>query len=179
MIATGESLSELGWGGKVGPVVPHRWQERISKTRAASSVALLWAAAIRPDGSLDFDHMKANVDGHRVVVDTELSYVVRQPCLVVQRTANRKQKRRINAAVVDRRFLERVGPFVAENHVIVLTPPPDASMSELRAMADLLNSFEMTALYDRVCGTASVSLKTLMSMKLPVLHAASRAQKAA
>jgi adenine-specific DNA-methyltransferase len=72
VIATGVTLSEIGWTGKVGPVVPHRWQDRISKTRVASSVALLWAAAIRPDGSLDFDHMKANVDGHRVVVDTEL-----------------------------------------------------------------------------------------------------------
>lgn len=178
VISTGRSLSELGWAGKVGPVVPHRWQERISKTRTASSVALLWAAAIRPDGSLDFDHMKANVDGHRVTVDPELSYVIRRQCLVVQRTANRKQRRRINAAVVDRRFLEDVGPFVAENHVIVLTPPSDASMADLRTMADLLNSLEMTALYDRVCGTASVSLKTLMSMKLPKLKA-ERAQKAA
>jgi hypothetical protein len=109
-IATGSSLSEMGWLGKVGTVVPHRWKDRISQTRAASSVALLCAVAIRPDGSLDFDHMKANVEGHRVVVDTELSYVVRRPCLVVPRTANRKQKRRINAGVVDRKFLENVGP---------------------------------------------------------------------
>jgi adenine-specific DNA-methyltransferase len=177
-IATGSSLSEIGWTGKVGPVVPHRWEERISKTRAASSVALLWAVAIRPDGSVDFDYMKENVDGHRVVVDTELSYVVRRPCLVIQRTANRKQKRRINAAVVDRKFLDEVGPFVAENHVIVLTPPPEATMADLRATADLLNSPQMSALYDRVCGTASVSLKTLMSMKLPA-KATARSQRAA
>jgi adenine-specific DNA-methyltransferase len=168
-IATGPSLCDIGWTGKVGTVVPHRWKERISKTSAASSVALLWAAAIRPDGSLDFNHMKANVEGHRVVVDTELSYVIRRPCLVVQRTANRKQKRRINASVVDRKFFESVGPFVAENHVIVLTPPPDASMADLRRMADTLNSPQMTALYDRVSGTASVSIKTLMSMKLPAV----------
>jgi adenine-specific DNA-methyltransferase len=179
VIATGVSLSDLGWTGKVGPVVPHRWQERISKNRTASSVALLWAAAVRPDGSLDFEYMKANVDGHRVVVDTELSYVVRRPCLVVQRTANRKQKHRINAAVVDRKFLDSVGPFVAENHVIVLIPPPDASMANLRAMADILNSLEMTALYDRVCGTASVSVKTLMSMKLPALENSAMPRKAA
>ncbi len=177
-IKTGSSLSEIEWTGKVGPVVPHRWKERISKTRAASSVALLWAAAIRPDGPLDFDHMKANVVGHRVVVDTELSYVVRQPCLVVQRTANRKQKRRINASVVDRKFLETVGPFVAENHVIVLTPPPDASMSDMREMASVLNSPQMTALYDRVSGTASVSIKTLMSMKLPIRHPSARSRTA-
>ncbi|WP_018456560.1 Eco57I restriction-modification methylase domain-containing protein [Bradyrhizobium sp. WSM4349] len=177
-IETGASLSEIGWTGKIGPVVPHRWEERISKTRAASSVALLWAVAIRPDGSVDFEHMKENVNGHRVVVDTELSYVVRRPCLVIQRTANRKQKRRINAAVVDRRFLDEVGPFVAENHVIVLTPPPEATMADLRGMADLLNSPQMSALYDRICGTASVSLKTLMSMKLPA-KATARSQKAA
>ena len=116
-------------------------------------------------------------EGHRVVVDTELSYVIRRPCLVVQRTANRKQKRRINASVVDRKFFESVGPFVAENHVIVLTPPPDASMADLRRMADTLNSPQMTALYDRVSGTASVSIKTLMSMKLPAVL--ERSQKAA
>ncbi|WP_076860153.1 Eco57I restriction-modification methylase domain-containing protein [Bradyrhizobium mercantei] len=177
-IATGASLSEIGWTGKVGPVVPHRWEDRISKIRAASSVALLWAVAIRPDGSVDFDHMKANVDGHRVVVDTELSYVVRRPCLVIQRTSNRKQKRRINAAVVDRRFIDEVGPFVAENHVIVLTPPPEATMADLRATADLLNSPQMSVLYDRVCGTASVSLKTLMSMRLPSMLP-TRSQRAA
>lgn len=79
---------------------------------------------------------------------------------MVQRTSNRKQKRRITAAVVNRKFLEDVGPFVAENHVIVLTPPPGTSMADLRAMADLLNSLQMTALYDRVCGTASVSEST-------------------
>jgi adenine-specific DNA-methyltransferase len=128
---------------------------------------------------LDFDHMKAKVDGHRVVVDAELSYVIRRPCLVVQRTANRKQKRRINASVVDQEFLDSVGPFVAENHVIVLTPPPEASMADLRAMADLLTSLQMTALYDRVCGTASVSLKTLMSMRLPAFGPSSRPQRAA
>ncbi|MET4312543.1 N-6 DNA methylase [Bradyrhizobium sp. RT4b] len=173
-IATGSSLSDAGWTGKVGPVVPHRWKERISRTRAASSVALLWAAAIRPDGLLDFDHMKASVEGHRVVVDTELSYVIRRPCLVVQRTTNRKQKRRINASVVDRKFLDTVGPFVAENHVIVLTPPPEAPMTDLREMAELLNSPQMTALYDRISGTASVSLKTLMSMELPIVGARTR-----
>jgi hypothetical protein len=52
-------------------------------------------------------------------------------------------------------------------------------MPDLRAMADLLNSLQMTALYDRVSGTASVSLKTLMSMKLPALGPSSRPQRAA
>ncbi len=53
-------------------------------------------------------------------------------------------------------------------------------MADLRnPMSALLNSLQMSALYDRVSGTASVSLKTLMSMKLPVLSALSRSPRAA
>lgn len=167
VIRTGRSLSDLGWNGKVGPVVPHRWKNRISTGRPASSVPLIWAAAIRPDGKVDYKHMCQRVEGHRVVVDPEVSYVIWRPCLVVQRTANRKQKRRINVGVIDGKFLDDVGPFVAENHVIVLTPPEKSSRKQLHAMAKVLNSVEMTALYDRVCGTASVSIKTLLTMKLP------------
>ena len=63
-----------------------------------------------------------------------------RPCLVVQRTSNRKQKRRITAAVVDQKFLDTVGPFVTENHVITLMPPTDtASQQHLLQMARLLN----------------------------------------
>jgi adenine-specific DNA-methyltransferase len=40
-------------------------------------------------------------------------------CLLVQRTTKRKQKRRINAAMVDQRFFANYGSFVVENHVIV------------------------------------------------------------
>jgi adenine-specific DNA-methyltransferase len=116
-IRTGRSLSERGWNGKIGPVVPHRWQDRISDGKPANSFPLVWAAAIRPNGKVDYKHMCQRVKGHRVIgVDPEVSHVIRKPCLIVQRTANRKQKRRINAAVVDNKFFKAVGPFVAENH---------------------------------------------------------------
>jgi adenine-specific DNA-methyltransferase len=124
---------------------------------------------IRPDGHVDYEHMRKRVSGCRAVVDPEVSYVIRRPCLLVQRTSNRKQRRRINAALVDQKFLDTVGPFVAENHVITLTPPADAPQQHLRQMTKLLNSSETTALYDRICGTASVSVKTLLEMKLPVV----------
>jgi hypothetical protein len=65
-------------------------------------------------------------------------------------------------------LLANIGPFVAENHVIVLTPPEgSASQTKLHGMTRVLNSSETTALYDRICGTASVSVKTLLGLKLP------------
>jgi adenine-specific DNA-methyltransferase len=139
----------------------------MAPSRSSSAIPLIWAVAIRPDGTADYEYMRARTQGHRVTVDPEVSYVMRKPCLIVQRTANRKQRRRINVAVIDKKFLETVGPFVAENHVIVLRPPEDMSIKQLRDMAKVLNSQEMTSLYDRICGTASVSIKTLLAMKLP------------
>jgi adenine-specific DNA-methyltransferase len=113
--------------------------------------------------------MRRRVSRSRAIVDPEVSYVIRRPCLLVQRTSNRKQRRRINAALIDQKFLDTVGPFVTENHVITLLPPAEVrSQQHLQQMTKLLNSSQTTALYDRVCGTASVSLKTLMAMKLPV-----------
>ena len=169
VIATGKSLADLGWKGKVGAVVPHRWTDRVVTDQRRGSLPLIWAAAIRPDGRVDYEHMRKRVSGCRAVVDPEVAYVIRRPCLLVQRTSNRKQRRRINAALVDQKFLDAIGPFVAENHVIALTPPGDAAEQHLRQMTKLLNSSETTALYDRICGTASVSVKTLLEMKLPVL----------
>jgi adenine-specific DNA-methyltransferase len=169
-ITTGKSLSDLGWKGKVGTVVPHRWKDRVVSDHRLGSLPLIWAAAIRPDGRVDYARMCQRVNGHRVIVDPEVSYVIRRPCLLVQRTSNRKQKRRINAAVVDQKFLNTVGPFVTENHVITLTPPQgNGSHMVLREMVKVLNSSETTAVYDRICATASVSVKTLLEMNLPVL----------
>jgi adenine-specific DNA-methyltransferase len=169
-IRTAKSLSDLGWKGKVGAVVPHRCANRVISGHRAGSLPLIWAAAIRPDGRLDYGHMRERVNGCRVLVDPEVSYVIRRPCILVQRTSNRKQKRRINAAVVDQEFLDTVGPFVTENHVITLLPPTHAASQQyLRQIAGLLNSRETTVLYDRICSTASVSVKTLLEMKLPVL----------
>ncbi len=174
-IRTGRSLSELGWYGKVGPVVPHRWTDRITNRVGKRSLPLVWAAAIRPKGKVDYTHMRQCVAGARVVVNPELPYVIRRPCILIQRTANSKQTRRINAAVVDRRSLSKIGPFLAENHVIALFPPAGLSNDKnLRQMAKTLNSEECTRLYNRVSGSTSISLKILMSMRLPVVKIPTR-----
>jgi hypothetical protein len=70
-----------------------------------------------------------------------------------------------------RKCLNTIGPFVTENQVIVLMPPPEAaSLQAPRDMTRVLNSSETTAVYDRICGTANVSVRTLLGMKLPVTN---------
>jgi adenine-specific DNA-methyltransferase len=58
VIATGKSLADLGWKGKVGTVVPYRWTDRVVSDERRGSLPLIWAAAIRPDGRVDYKHMR-------------------------------------------------------------------------------------------------------------------------
>jgi hypothetical protein len=46
-----------------------------------------------------------------------------------------------------------------------LDTPYGAALASTPALTKLLNSSETTALYDRICGTASVSLKMLLAME--------------
>lgn len=88
------------------------------------------------------------------------------------------------ARVFEMRSFQRWGttvptfPSINLNHVIVLFPPPDIAMADLREMAELLGSPDISELYDRNSGTASISIKTLLSMKLPRSNA-SRMRKVA
>jgi hypothetical protein len=82
-IRTGRSLSERGW---------QYWSRRCRRSasvagsdsdgKPANSFPLVWAAAIRPNGKVDYKHMCQRVKGHRVIgVDPEVSHVIRKPCL--------------------------------------------------------------------------------------------------
>jgi adenine-specific DNA-methyltransferase len=92
-------------------------------------------------------------------------YVVRTACIAVQRTSSRGQKRRLNAASISKAFIKKHGGVVAENHVILLVPnSPDAASPE--SLAEALNNVAASAALDRVCGSASISVRLLETIKL-------------
>jgi adenine-specific DNA-methyltransferase len=103
-------------------------------------------------------------------------YVVRKPCVAVQRTSSRGQKRRLNAAPVSKAFLRQHGGVIAENHVILLVPiSPDAASPE--ALAEALNKAAASAELDRVCGSASISVRLLEGIELGLRPATATAVK--
>src|SRR5262249_18312833 len=92
-------------------------------------------------------------------------YVVRTACVAVQRTSSRGQKRRINAASISKAFVKKYGGVIAENHIILLVPnSPDAASPE--SLPEALNNGEASAALDRVCGSASISVRLLETIKL-------------
>ena len=87
-------------------------------------------------------------------------------CVAVQRTSARGQRRRITAAVIPNEFVKTHGGVVAENHVIMLIPHRDDAVSP-EFLAAALNSAEVGAQLDRMCGSASIPAKLLAALPLP------------
>jgi adenine-specific DNA-methyltransferase len=85
--------------------------------------------------------------------------------VAIQRTSSRGQKRRLAAALIPGAFVEQHGGVVAENHVILLVRTrPDAKDAQM--LVDALNTPQASEQLDRVCGSASISVRLLEKLKL-------------
>ncbi len=164
------TLEDYGYRIRVGKVVPTRERAQLHKKRAKGDFPLLWASAIRPDGGFDFNASAKmdNAQWYAPLDPATVRYNTVRPAVIVQRTSNRDQARRLNAAAVPLAFRKkhRKG-FVAENHVIVLeslTAKPRVAPTKTAA---LLNAAVVNERFQTVCGSFSVSAKLLERLALP------------
>ena len=88
--------------------------------------------------------------------------------VVVQRTSNRKQSRRLIAAHVPAAFAAEHGGWTAENHVLVLLPIRRGHVPG-EVLARVLNSKAVDDVFAARSGTVSVSARLLNSLPLPPL----------
>jgi adenine-specific DNA-methyltransferase len=164
-------LADYGYRIRVGKVVPTRERERLRAKPIKTSLPLVWASDVRPDGTFVFGggqrtKMSAWYDPPTGV---EIGYATRGRSVLVQRTSNRDQRRRLNAAVVAPEFLRKHSKrgFVAENHVIVLEVTSEPPAVEPQVLTALLNSDPINQRFSAVSGSFSVSAKLLARFALP------------
>lgn len=167
--ATAFTLADFGYTVRVGRVVPTRERDQLHTKRRKGDYPLLWASAIRPDASFDFDasarmgNAQWYAPAHRPV-----SYNTIRPAVLVQRTSNRDQPRRLNAAAVPKSFRRKHSKgFVAENHVIVLESRTTKPILGITKMAALLNAAIVNERFQTVCGSFNVSARLLERLALP------------
>jgi adenine-specific DNA-methyltransferase len=158
----GHRLQDYGYSCRVGYLVAYRQRDRIRAEPGPGRFPLIEASCIRVDGT--FVHGSGTHQWVSAVEDA--SGVVRRPAVAIQRTSNRKQKRRINAASIPHEFVNAHGGVVGENHVILLIAEAEALLPP-SAMARLLNSAPVNEKYGRMCGTISLSAKLLSQLDLP------------
>ena len=159
------TLCDWGYRATVGYLVANRQPERLHKRGAKGRFPLIWAKAITGDGKLDFDRGAAFKGWGWADAPADAPYVIRKPCVAVQRTSSRGQKRRLNAAPISKSFIRKHGGVIGENHVILIVPTSENAVSP-ETLAKALNMSSVSAELDRVCGSASISVRLLESIRL-------------
>lgn len=129
---------------RVGKIVPTREGDRLYADPTPGRLPVLWASDVRPDGSfvVQGGTRTASAAWYEPADLAAVRYASFGRSVLVQRTSNRDQQRRLNAAVVSEAFADAhaVYGYVAENHVIVLEPIADKVVVSPDPLAALLNT---------------------------------------
>jgi adenine-specific DNA-methyltransferase len=165
------TLDDYGYIARTGYFVWNREQHRyrVGFKPRSTEVPLYWAHNVRPnatcaprDGGEDQERIGL------VKVETAKSSVIATDAIVLQRTSNRRQKRRLIAALVRQSKVPGGRGFLSENHTILLLPNPNRKPTlPLRTLCKLLNTQAVDARFRRMSGSVSVSTKALRSLPLP------------
>jgi adenine-specific DNA-methyltransferase len=99
--------------------------------------------------------------------------VVKQPCVLVQRTTAKEQPRRLIAAELPAHFIERHGGVVVENHLNMVRPAHHPAVDPA-VLAALLNSEIVDQLFRCMNGSVAVSAFELEAMPLPAPESVAR-----
>jgi adenine-specific DNA-methyltransferase len=163
------TLAEYGYLAKTGYFVWNREKHRYrtGKKPRANEVPLFWAHNVRANQRCVPQDADATIGFAKI--PQSCSGLVHSNAVILQRTSNRRQKRRLIAGIV--RQADAIGGrgFVTENHTIVIVPDPAKTRQELplRIVCRLLNTAAVDARFRRISGSVSVSTKTLRELPLP------------
>ena len=151
-----ETLQDHGYIAKAGYFVWNREQHRYRRGRKPRSneLPLFWAHNIKPgilcrpyDGKPDSNRIGF------VKITPDCAAIIRSDAIIVQRTSNKRQSRRLNAAVIRQAKVPGNRGFVSENHTIVIIPDPGKEQKiPIAMLCRLLNTAAVDARFRRMSG---------------------------
>lgn len=166
-----ETLQDYGYVAKTGYFVWNREQHRyrVGKKPRSTEVPLFWAHNIEA-GSIckPHDGQPASQTIGFVKIAPGSTAIVRSDAILLQRTSNRRQARRLIAAVVRKSMVPGKHGFVGENHTIIISPDSTREQKvSIATLCRLLNTAAVDARFRRISGSVSVSTKALNQLPLP------------
>ena len=163
------TLGDYGYLAKTGYFVWNREQHRyrIGKKPRPTEVPLFWAHNVRANEKCRPQDGDAGDIGF-AKIPKDSSAIVRSDAIILQRTSNRRQKRRLIGAMIRQSDVIGGRGYVTENHTIVIVPDPAKRQQlPLRTVCRLLNTMAVDGRFRRMSGSVSVSTKALRDLPLP------------
>jgi adenine-specific DNA-methyltransferase len=163
------TLADYGYLAKTGYFVWNREKHRYrtGKKPRVTEVPLFWAHNVSANKRCIPRDGDDRAIGFAKIPQSSVA-IVRSDAVILQRTSNRRQPRRLIAGIV--RQADAIGGrgFVTENHTIIVVPDPAKRQTiSLRMVCRLLNTGAVDARFRRISGSVSVSTKALRDLPLP------------
>lgn len=166
-------LADYGYGARAGYFVWNRQQERCREGSRPeqNEFPLVWAHCVKANEPCGLStHRSRRKPGLMSLVkfDKHSDSLINQPAIVVQRTTNRRQTKRLIAGYIPKSLVDKYGSLISENHTIVVYPLPGVEQKvTCETMCRLLNSKPVDNRYRQVSGTVSVSVNLLKELPFP------------
>jgi adenine-specific DNA-methyltransferase len=154
-----------------GPLVWNRHKEKLLAQKVKGAIPLIWAECVDPSGSGTFT-FKATGRNHVPwfkPTRKDDPNIVREACVLLQRTTSLEQSRRLVAAELPQSFIdENGGAVTVENHLNMVRPIPGCNpLVSSQVITALLNSETVDQIFRCINGSTAVSAYELESMPLP------------
>lgn len=164
-----ETLTDYGYITKTGYFVWNREKHRYrtGEKPRPSEVPLFSAHNVRANQRCEPRDYEIDALGFARIPKSSPA-VVCSDAVIVQRTSNRRQKRRLIAGIVRHKNAIGGRGFVTENHTIIVVPDPAKRRHlPLGTVCRLLNTAAVDTRFRRISGSVSVSTKALRELPLP------------
>ncbi len=160
-------LFDYGYQVSTGPLVWNRHKAQLYHDHVAGALPLIWAESVTPDGHFRFRAEKKNHAPFFLPKAGDAWLITRAPCVLVQRTTAKEQRRRLICAELPESFIDFHGAVVIENHLNMVRPMHAAPAISPRVLAALFNSSTVDAAFRCINGSVAVSASELEALPLP------------
>lgn len=170
-------LADLGYRVSTGPLVWNRHKAQLRSQKGKNCYPLIWAEAVTPEGKFVFRAERRNHEPYfEVSLPEDAWLLVKTPCVLLQRTTAKEQRRRLIAAELPVSFLEAHGAVVVENHLNMIYASSSEPAISPSVIAALFNSNVLDDLFRCIGGSVAVSAFELEALPLPAPEVLARVE---
>lgn len=160
-------LSDYGFAVSTGQLVWNRHKRQLRASYEPECYPIIWAEAVNPDGSFHFQAARATHLPYLKIEPDQEFLINQEPCILVQRTTAKEQKRRLIAALIPNSFVVEYPGFIVENHLNMIYSRTVKPKVALRTITVLLSSAVLDQAFRCINGSVAVSAYELNSLPLP------------
>lgn len=160
-------LADWGYSVSTGPLVWNRYKAQFATRLSRNRYPVVWAESVSAGGRFAWRAEKRDHAPYFEIRPGDEWMIVRDPCILLQRTTAKEQNRRLIAAPLPAEFLAEHGAAVVENHLNMVRRTVGVPPVAQKTLAAFLNSSAADRAFRCVSGSVAVSAYELESLPLP------------